>query len=289
MPGWYHPGDSPGIKNENEISEQFISFDSKEEYSKIFEDETIISNKGNEIGFSSLKSIVSDFDVEKINARTKGNLENPADTIYDDYGVLPEILNEDKIVKIGDHLFKVDLHKEEVLVLHEEHETEYNDLVASDYDNDHIMVFSTDDEVLELLENGSSGTINGRIAGCDDRRATRKKEDRDPKNGRRKKLKAKVVYQKAGIYFSILAEGKTQKRRLRVWWRDGGGRCTIYYDCKFGVRCSWAYDEVASQNSRNGKANFRPYEGFKALEYYYLRGSFRSTHGNTDLLIRDGY
>lgn len=37
-------------------------------------------------------------------------LDNPSDTLYEDYGLLPEILNEDKIVKIGEHLIKVDLH-----------------------------------------------------------------------------------------------------------------------------------------------------------------------------------
>ena len=77
--------------------------------------------------------------------------------------------------------YLVDLHKEEALVLHGEYQSEYNDLVASNYDNDHIMIFSTDDEILELLENGSSGTINGRIAGCDDRRATSRKADAVPK------------------------------------------------------------------------------------------------------------
>ncbi len=239
--------------------------------------------------FVSLKSKIADFDIETTNARVSNVLENPADTIYDDYGVLSEILNEDKVVKIGKYLIKVDLHSEQVMVLEDIHQHEYDDLVSNNPDNNNIMVFSTDDEVLELLENGSTGTINARISSCDAPRADRDRRPGYPRRGRRWRLDAKVAYQKAGIYFSLVAKGKTQKRRFRTWWRDYGGSCTIYYNCRFEVRCGWAYNRSASASGLRGKAIFRPYEGSKGLAYYALHGQFRSSHGNTDLIISDNY
>ena len=271
------------------ISSNLMSFDSKDDYTKVFEDETYLANKIDEMEFISLQSKIAGYDVESTSARTIQTLENPADTIYDDYGVLAEILNENKIVKIGNHIIKVDLHTEQVLVLNSKYNSEYSDLVSNNFDNEHIMVFSTEDEVLTLLEEGSGGTINARELSCSAQWAGGDPITRHPARGRRHRLKAKLTYQKAGIYFSLLAKGKTQKRRFRVWWRDYGGRCTIYYNCKFGVRCGYSYNRVSSQGSSRGEANFRPHESWNALEYYYLLGQFRSTNGNVDLLIQDNY
>ena len=243
------------------------------------------------LNFTSLKSKIADFDIEKVNslARTSETLTNPVDTIYDDYGILPKILNEDKIVKIGEYLIKIDLHNERVLVLEEQHKSEYADLVTDNFENSHIMTFSTDDEVLELLENGSKGSVNARMLGCNDEWADAQKHAHHPKSSSKHRLDAKVVYQRAGIYYSILAKGKTQRRRFRIWWRDSSGNCTIYYNCKFALRCGYSYDWVSTQSSSRGESNYRPYQGSRGLEYYYLLGQFRSTHGNTILLIQNNY
>ncbi len=143
-------------------------------------------------------------------------LTQASDTLYEDYGILPEILNEDKIVKIGKHLIKVDLHSETVAVLPVSYEDQYDDLVKNNFDNENIMLFSTEDEVLELLENESIGTINAKLMGCDADKADYDKDDDKSSVRKRKRLVAKVVYQKAGIYFSLLAKGKTQRKRFGV-------------------------------------------------------------------------
>ncbi len=200
-----------------------------------------------------------------------------------------EILNEDKIVKIGDHLIKVDLHSETVAVLPVSFKEQYDDLVNDNFDNENIMVFSTEDEVLTLLSEGSSGTINAKLMGCDAPTAVRNKDDDTSSTRKRKRLDAKVVYQRAGIYFSLLAKGKTQRKRFGVWFRYYDGSIRLEYDCKYGVRCGRIYDEVNTIYSSQGKASDRPYEDIKGLEYYYLRAAFYSTEGNIVLEIRDNW
>jgi len=262
-----------------------LSFDSNEEYLNILEDNSLLNQKNT--NYVSLASLLDKYESDKENERAI-SLKNEADTIYADYGILPKILNEDKIVKIGKYFIKVALEEERVYVLEDSYQAEYNDLVTN-IPNDHIQLFSTEDEVLTRLANNETSRF---LKKCDDRRARKKKDLDIAKNGRKKRLKAKVAYQKAGIYFSLMLEGKTQKRRFWIWWRDNDSWIRVRYYYSVGVRCGkeyWANPYITAYDDGNGKVNVRVYEGFVGLKYYDLEANFESSHGWVDhpLHIRD--
>ncbi len=144
------------------------------------------------------------------------------------------------------------------------------------------MVFSTEDEVLELLSNGEKGQ---KATQCNAISALRRKSEADPKASRRKKLKAKVAYQLAGIYFSLMSEGKTQKRRARVWWRDYSGSGVLSHNYQYLVRCGNYVSRRGTTTISSGKSNFRPYEGSRQLQYYSLSTAFSTSHGSVGLGI----
>jgi len=267
----------------NDTKASFLSFDSKSDYEKVFSDNSIIESKKSMQGdFTSLMATIENFDSEK-NARKGQRLE---DTLYADYGILPQILNRDKIVKIGDYLIKVDLHTETVLVLESKYRAQYKDLAESNMTNENIMTFRTDDEVLTLLEQGATGSVNSRLLRCDDPAADPgKAKDCTHKASKKKRLIAKVVYQRAGIYYSLLAKGKNQKKKWGVWWSDGSGWIRINYDYYYQGRCANYASNTGSIIEYGRKAVFRPYENSIRLSYYHLGAGFNSSNGGGYLEI----
>ena len=85
---------------------------------------------------------------------------------------LPELLNEDGIVQIGDYLYKIDIFNKKAYVLSSVNISEYSDLVAANKSNRNIRVFTTEDDVIELAETGaesttkSCGGVNGDTYPC---------------------------------------------------------------------------------------------------------------------------
>jgi hypothetical protein len=185
---------------------------------------------------------------------------------------------------------------ERVLVLKEEFEEEYSDLVSDNLANAHIFVFSTSDEVLQLLKNGSQGTnaANAKISGlfCRDRHADK---DFDIKSGwdlayagygRSFSAKTKEQYEKAGIYFSLYSKIKNLYWNGTTWniYDSGTTELTItYYD--FQQRCGRnGHDAVGftvndndwrDSNFDKGVVTYRIYEGTTALKNYSLTSYFR--------------
>jgi len=271
----------------NDTKASFLSFDSKSDYEKVFSDNSIIENKKSMQGdFVSLKSTIESFDTEEKNARSSQRLE---DTLYADYGILPQILNRDKIVKIGDYLIKVDLHAETVLVLESKYRAQYKDLAESNMTNENIMTFSTDDEVLTLLEQGATGSVNSRLLGwCEDPAAGPGRQKEHSCYSKKKRYKAKVVYQRGGIYYSLVAKIKNQKKKWGIWWSDGSGWLRIDYYLYAHVRCGEYFQESNHIKDYDRKAIYRPYEGTVRMEYYELNAYFTSSHGSAKTLsIKD--
>ncbi len=271
----------------SEVDEKTISFSNREDFEILFSEPDYINQKTEGlINFTSLMSLMPSEDENIPNARSTSN---PSDSIYEDYGIITEILNEDKIVKIGDHLIKVDLHTERVLVLPYEFANEYADLVNNNTNNEHIIVFSTDDEVLSLLEGNSSGTINGRTEiACgtpDDPVADteRASSERTASNRRRRRLTAKLVYQRSGIAFRVLAKGRVQKRSLRTWFRERRNSPELRFSALIDVRCQ--ENNIILNNrlfvgDNDGIVTHVAYSGSRRLESYFATATFRSIYGN---------
>lgn len=87
---------------------------------------------------------------------------NQVDYINDN--ILNEVLNKDMIVQIGNYLYRLNKEKEKVFVLSSTYKvTDYNDLVSENTSNKKIMVYSTEEDVLEMVE---AGRLSEKVVGC---------------------------------------------------------------------------------------------------------------------------
>jgi hypothetical protein len=140
------------IKVENQINQvstppevttdgKVLSFKSYEDYDKLVSQndkktELEFLKKVNKLKFTSYE--------EK-----KKLLKSENDLVGDVF--LSQILNEDLCVEIGDWIFKVNKPVEKVYALSKSHSEMYTDLVNENTSNNHILEFSTEDDVFELL------------------------------------------------------------------------------------------------------------------------------------------
>lgn len=79
---------------------------------------------------------------------------------------IANLLNKDGIVQIGDWIIKVDLANQKVTALNKENSKYYNDLKIGNPIDNVIIHFSTEDDVLGLLETGQYSDINARMLSC---------------------------------------------------------------------------------------------------------------------------
>ncbi len=69
--------------------------------------------------------------------------------ITDDY--FADLLNKDRVIQIGKHLYKVNMQEESVFVIEANLPNAYADVVAENTENKAVHVFSTHDNVLQLV------------------------------------------------------------------------------------------------------------------------------------------
>lgn len=243
----------------------------------IFEDSknyrNIISNKDSVFNIDFFNKVqnfdfTSNFEKNSLNK----NIEDP---IGDDY--LSSLLNEDWIVQIGDYLYRVNKPEDKVYVLHTEYENEYEDLVNENLSNSHIKEYSTNDEVIELVENGLLGDEKGIF--CNDRKANSQNVasslvpvSNNP-NLRPVTMDIRNIYYKGGIIFSLKSEGS--------YMSNNGGTLKFYFqleNCYYRTRCGssagpyshpWRTKTSGLGSSSSGYTEiFKWYQGSKQLKEY---------------------
>ena len=231
-------------------------------------------------GFISMKSIIDEMEDQKEND-TNAYFANPhlADSIYEGYGKLLDVLNEDKIVNLYGNLVRVDLLNDKVYTIASTTTASY-DLLLQNPNHNSITQYTTNDEVARILA--------GLGSGCNERSANAKKDEKDGYCNASNRTKKDVCYQKAGVFFSIVAEAKNQKRVLRVWWANPGVTPALHVSMTYKQRCDyvegWWSGEAStwrtasiSYSGDGKKATFRPYNSSRALTYYNIGVSI---HGN---------
>ena len=211
---------------------------------------------------------------------------------------LSNILNTDKVVIIGNWIIKVDLFNERALVLNTSYAGQYSDILNDNLSNTNILVFSLDDDGVEILKGLNNGIpVSELRLWCSDRSAAAKKDDRFAYRDNRHRLDMKVVYQKAFIIFSLEGKAKTQKRFLRIWWHDGEGLASMrYIQLSYEVRCSDKGFQYFGDPCQYGclpgytagsTCHYQPYLSTRALKNYMYKIDFSSTHGNGHVEIED--
>ncbi|MEX0596841.1 MAG: hypothetical protein WD512_10095, partial [Candidatus Paceibacterota bacterium] len=111
-----------------------------------------------------------------------------------------QLLNVDGAIKIGDYLFKINLSEKEVRVVSYSAEDDYQSVLSViNSSSKEVKVFSTDDDVLEILETGTQEKCGGSSG-------FNKYEDVNDQYGGKFTFRAR--YFKAGIYNHVYVRGE---------------------------------------------------------------------------------
>jgi len=212
--------------------------------------------------------------------------------IYDEH--LASILNKDNMVWIDKWIFKLDLVNKKCYVLEAKDQELLEELKKNTPNHSKIQVFSTDDDVLDILQGVSSPS--GRVQlFCREGGQGEQKDDAFVPfgSGGTYRLDCKVVYQKAAIYFSLQAKVKVQYNDGLIWWAYPD----YPYLTGFNQHKPKCRDDSGVQNfyigsaQANNELNRRPYESSRALAKFHYRVEFgiAQTMRTRAFVIKAGY
>jgi len=172
------------------VINNMLYFETREDYQKTIDylaqlgDENF-ANWENEISFKSLRSVYSEANLVKIGIE---------DNLF------ATLLNPERLIRIGDNIFKIDMKTETVLMT-----PSFLYSNKKNFSQNGVQKFSIEDDVLDILEGKEPDMIakrrkrfckTGKLSGS----------WREPNSGTN--INYKVVYQKSGIYKSLQAKIK---------------------------------------------------------------------------------
>jgi hypothetical protein len=266
---------------------------------------SLVESAGDEVKLSLIKFLDTKKDYNSLRksylkARQTSNgrvLSTKETDIVEANEFLASILNEDGLIVIGDYYFRINMNSEKVFVLPLKNESELDDLKQENIANQNILIFSTNDDVLPLLAEGNKGTINGRSQlFCGDSGANSGKDDGfvyEPFYDDYRQ-DDKVVYQKAGVYFSLQAKTKMQYKNLLGLWVDAGityGQKLRYYVI-YEPKCKGVTEntETKEDNDPSNELNHRAYESTRGLHKYRYEAEFYGQgYWSRKFIIFDGF
>lgn len=252
-----------------------MTFDSIEEYKDYFSNKHLIDNTG----FTPLSTKINQLPVTPSEAGLASSLNDFSGSI------LIEILNEDAMVIIAEHLYHVDFEHEKVAV--SSNLTLVSALLRKEYENPAIKVFDFADDVLFLVEHPDESEENGCMAAsCGEvsvlKQAPTKIIERyeDRNTGYRYKCTAQQQFQQAGIYFSLMTQITHEKQPLdesgSMEWSPAPTFLKIAADYDFREKCQGVTQgpQVYENNAGSAVVTLRPYEGASSLAAYSIQSDF---------------
>jgi hypothetical protein len=244
--------------------------------------EEFISNPESEETISQLASI-QDMEftsyTEKLNSST--NTENEIDEPF-----LEQILNEDKAIQIGDYIYKLNLGIEKAFVLPVAFKDEYNDLVSENTNNKHISRYTSNESVIELVENG----VAGEKGLCFQSYAPSRNE---VVNGsinlgfaQEMVFDCRIKYTAAAVFFNLKSTASAFVQGLS--WSNLNSDFPEYYSSSAGivmkivgsrrykVRCQSevGFYNWQTEGSANNLLTLQSYQGSKGLNKFQLMSNF---------------
>jgi hypothetical protein len=211
---------------------------------------------------ATLKGFTSFAQKQNFSPALKTSRGKVAPLIRDEY--FASILNADLIVQIGDHIFRVNPSKERVYALSAANEKEYSDLIAENVRNSNIRTFSTNDDVLDVIQAGGKGPetlcsetgIGGRHS--------------EAQVG---SLTATADFVRYGIYFTLFAMVSPYGSSGFPYWFDFRGGLSanqgyVYYHARCGTTASYEISTKGSWMLTNRK--YQSYQGSKNLNEVYF-------------------
>ncbi|MCP1300458.1 hypothetical protein NK356_14880 [Chryseobacterium sp. S0630] len=278
-------------KTINASPEKMLYFATLDEYENFFNNPEFANLKIETTDYSPLRNTIEEInklmDSEDPNMDTNPIME---DAIYDNYGLLLDILNQKKLVRLGNYIVRVDLANNTVYTIPSDTPDAVNTILNKS-GNEFITQYDNNTELVPILFN---------LLGCNDRWAIHKKEKLDNESVRcsnKKRTKKELTYQAAGIYFSIVGEAKGQKKPFLIWVADNYQYPDIsYFSYTLKKRCgsseSWGGDPDSwtgslAWSSDGNKATFRPYQSTHALKEYNVYANIVGCGGTHTLHIED--
>lgn len=267
-----------------------------------------ISVQNNILTFESIQAytnIVDHEDYSITDALTKHALSLPFDAYSKsstksmdfDSDFIEAILNKDRVVKIGKWFVKINPKTQKVYALSDEFTHEYSLLVADNPQGRHIHQFTTDEDVIELLQNES--LLNSRGLFCGESGASNHPFSQTryfafvPANSypaSRYEFPCKVTYLKLGIYYSLKAHMEVEKEtRTQISpiatmssydYPDTHMRIFSYR--KYKIRCGTEHGWYAKVTPIFDKElDYKSYQGSKRLSKYWMKIGFEAAFPGT--------
>ncbi len=260
------------------LGDGMLEFNSMAEYELFLDDSAVRATVISSTAYSPLSNITNSLatlrgDTSVATETAYNSHPNLADTLYEDRGLLLEILNQYKMVGMGDYYVKVDLQQEKVFTILKTIPESINTLRTATISTPNITHYPLDEEVVPIIFN---------LVTCFQPWAGRE-QDGDPiACDSYIRSKCNIEYQTAGIYFSLLGKIKNQKRKRLNWWADYANPNSYisYVSYDYKVRCGFrdasGFIPVINSHAKytlsenNSKYKFRPYGGMRALRNYYF-------------------
>jgi hypothetical protein len=138
----------PGITSDGKM----LIFESVESY------ESVTMNRSGE----EIEAIISQNSSLQFN-NYFSNHSAPVDTSEQEMDeVFGQLLNEDGVIQIGEHVYKIDMTLEQVFVISvADKETSYQELISGNTDSEKVLVYSFDDDVFQLVNEGINEKCSG--------------------------------------------------------------------------------------------------------------------------------
>jgi hypothetical protein len=279
------------------VNDDIVSFKSIQAYTDLIDNQdafvkmTLVQKLDDIEDYRSFKQL-------KIKGSSKSRVSKvlsiKEEELIDTNDFITTLLNSDGMLRIGNYLFKINLAAETCLVVDGDNEEDVADLISENTTNKKIMIFSTSDDVLYLLAEGSKGTISGRTElFCTQSGAPAKEDKGFDYESDRFRMDNKVVYQKVAVYFSLQAKTKIQYRSdLGVWVdnTDCNQRIRYFYRIKPKCRDEFEKESFLEDDGCGNELNLRPYERSYGLnKYWYATIFFGYSFWSRDYEIRYGF
>ncbi|WP_223609225.1 hypothetical protein [Chryseobacterium sp. OSA05B] len=281
-------------KNADNDPRKMLKFETLDSYENFFENADFANQIKETTDYSPLRNTIDE--INHLSESEDPELENNPimkDAIYENYGLLLDILNQKKLVQLGNYIVRVDLANDKIYTISRTIPNAVDIILNNPTDESVVTSHSPNTELVSYVFN---------FIGCNDRWANKRQEKLDESNQgvhctkNRKRTKKELTYQSAGIYFSIVGEAKGQKRTL-IWFSDNSQYPDIsYFSYTFKRRCGgseyWGGDPDSWGNSiawshDGNKATFRPYQSTYALKEFNVYANIVGCGGTHTLHIED--
>ncbi|HEX8326572.1 MAG TPA: hypothetical protein VF629_03445 [Hymenobacter sp.] len=224
------------------------------------------------------------YSMRKKHAEAAANGDSTACPIEDDY--FAAVVSPEGTVQIADRIYRLDFAQRRIYHIPANRANELYDRMVSNPDSEEIKYYYFDEAALDLITTEDQGTSAlviriglGSGFGCGNGAERRVDDDYDYL-ANNLRMKCNAEYQKFGIYFSLLAKVKLQKRTLGIWfskeacmgiipdpgafWREKCLNYTNYYNAFIGNSCN------------DNKAVKRYHESTRGLDKYQISVKFET-------------